>query len=158
EMDATPIGLYEPGDHVEHRSLSGAIGPEQTDRLAATDKQAYPAHHFATRIVFFDAAHRKIVAVLLAMLAAGAGCAPLLTRGGSRWCDLCIGTPHPSSTIAGPDPSLPCLRGRVREDSRNNRRSLTPSLPRWGKVRLGPSVCGGFWSPHSEAFDETEQI
>jgi len=39
-MDATPVGLDQAGDHVEHGGLSGAVGAEQADRLAATDIKA----------------------------------------------------------------------------------------------------------------------
>ncbi len=136
-MNATPVGLDEAGDHVEHGGLSGAVGAEQTDRLAAPDIKAYPPHNLAARIGFFDAVHRKIVARLGPMFAA-AGCAPGLTRGRSRRPSLCVG-PRDSHR------SLPRLRGKAKEGA-------------GGRIGRGPCVRRRFWSPHIEAFDETEQI
>src|SRR5262249_47220312 len=131
-------------DHVEHGGLAGAVGAEQTDRLAATDVETHPAHDPATREVFFDAMHRKIVAWLLAIFGA-ARCGSGLPGGGSRWRNLRIGLPHARLAVPrSSHPSLPGLRGRIRERAAR-------------KVGLGPRVCWGF-RPHTEAFDETEQI
>ena len=60
ELDAAAVGLDQPGDHVEHRGLAGAVRPEQADRLAAPDIDADAAHHLPRAETFFDAVHGEI--------------------------------------------------------------------------------------------------
>jgi hypothetical protein len=45
ERDRALVGSDEPGDHVEHRGLSRAVGSEQSHGLSATDSEADPPNH-----------------------------------------------------------------------------------------------------------------
>ena len=59
ELDAAVVGLDQPGDHVEHRGLAGAVRPEQADRLAAPHVQAHALHDLAAAEAFLDAVDRE---------------------------------------------------------------------------------------------------
>ena len=60
ELDGAAIGLDQPGDHVEHGGLAGAVGPEQAHRLAAADIDADAAHDLARAETLFHAMHSQI--------------------------------------------------------------------------------------------------
>ena len=60
ELDMPAIGLDQPGDHVEHGGLAGAVGPEQSDGLAAPHVEARAAYHLAPAEAFLDAVGREI--------------------------------------------------------------------------------------------------
>ena len=47
EFDQTGVRTDQPGDHIEHRGLAGAVGAEQADRLAAANRQRDVLHHDA---------------------------------------------------------------------------------------------------------------
>ncbi len=59
ELDAAGVDADQPGDHVEHRGLAGAVGPEQTDRLAALQIDAHVVHDAAAAVAFHKAERRK---------------------------------------------------------------------------------------------------
>ena len=60
EFDGAAIGLDQPGDHVEHGGLAGAVRAEQADRLAAADIDADAAHDLAGAETLFHAVHGEI--------------------------------------------------------------------------------------------------
>src|SRR6185437_16333416 len=45
KLDRATIGLDQPGDHVEHRGLAGAVRAQQADGLATADIDAHAAYH-----------------------------------------------------------------------------------------------------------------
>ena len=53
------VGLDQPGDHVEHGGLAGAVRPEQSDRLAAPQRQAHALHDLAADEALLDAVDRQ---------------------------------------------------------------------------------------------------
>src|SRR5258705_7197297 len=59
EFDGAAIRLDQPGDHVEHRGLAGAVGAEQAHRLAAADIYADAAHDLAGAETLFHAVDRE---------------------------------------------------------------------------------------------------
>ena len=48
------IGGHQPGDHVEHGRLAGAVGAEQADGFAPRDREAHPAHDHALLVALLD--------------------------------------------------------------------------------------------------------
>src|SRR5688572_20298627 len=54
EIDTAAIRLDQPGDHVEHRRLAGAVRAEQADRLAAPHVEAHALDHFAATEALLD--------------------------------------------------------------------------------------------------------
>ena len=60
ELDRAAIGLDQPGDHVEHRGLAGAVRAEQPDRFAAAHIDADAAHDLAGAKALFHAMHSQI--------------------------------------------------------------------------------------------------
>ena len=67
EIDAPAIRLDQPGDHVEHRGLAGAVRSQQADRLAAAHVEAHALDHLAPAEAFLDAAHREEVFAALGL-------------------------------------------------------------------------------------------
>src|SRR5439155_5067012 len=59
EFDGAAIRLDQPGDHVEHRGLAGAVRAQQSDRLAAANIDADAAHHLAGAETVFHAVHSE---------------------------------------------------------------------------------------------------
>ena len=64
EFDGAAIRLDQPGDHVEHRGLAGAVRAEQADGLAAADIDADAAHDLAGAETLFHAMHSEIAGPL----------------------------------------------------------------------------------------------
>ena len=60
ELDAPGVRLDQPGDHVEHGGLAGAVGAEQADRLAAPHIDADAAHHLALAEALLDPMRRQV--------------------------------------------------------------------------------------------------
>src|SRR4051794_23779301 len=58
QLDGTAIRLDQPGDHVEHRGLAGAVRTEQADGLASADIDADAAHDLAGAETLLHAVHR----------------------------------------------------------------------------------------------------
>ena len=52
ELDAAAVGLDQPGDHVEHGGLAGAVGTQQADRLAAAHMDADALDDFPPEKLF----------------------------------------------------------------------------------------------------------
>ena len=97
ELDAAAVGLDQPGDHVEHRGLAGAVRPEQADRLAAPHVEARALHHLAAAEAFLHPMRGEIVAAARPAARLGcwrlpagavAGCARCGARG-SACCAYC---------------------------------------------------------------------
>ena len=59
ELDRAAIGLDQPGDHVEHRGLAGAVRAEQADGFAAAHIDADAAHDLARAKTLFHAMHSQ---------------------------------------------------------------------------------------------------
>src|SRR5262249_57039664 len=53
ELDLAALGLDQAGNHVERRGLTRAVGPQQTDRLAAPHVEADPVDHPASAVGLF---------------------------------------------------------------------------------------------------------
>jgi hypothetical protein len=60
QFDGAAIGRNEARDHVKYRGLAGAVGAEQTHRLAAADIDADAAHDLARAETLFHAMHSQI--------------------------------------------------------------------------------------------------
>ncbi len=59
ELDLALVGLDQPGDHVEHRGLAGAVRPEQPDRLTAPQREAHALHDLAADEALLNAVDRE---------------------------------------------------------------------------------------------------
>src|SRR5262245_13543463 len=59
ELDAATVGLDEPGDHVEHRGLAGAVRAEESYCLAAAHVEACALDYLAAPEGFLDPMHGK---------------------------------------------------------------------------------------------------
>ena len=70
ELDAAAVGLDQPGDHVEHRGLAGAVRPEQADRLAAPHVEARALHHLAAAEALLHRMGGEIISLLDRLLVA----------------------------------------------------------------------------------------
>src|SRR6516162_3676809 len=53
ELDLAAIGLDQAGDHVERRGLTGAVRPQQADRLAAPHVEADAVDHPPSAVGLF---------------------------------------------------------------------------------------------------------
>ena len=77
ERDRALVGGDEPGDHVEHRGLSGAIGSKQSHGLSATDSEADPPHHRPAPIGLGELhRHKAVIGRLGGWLRGDAGTVP----------------------------------------------------------------------------------
>src|SRR5262249_23563446 len=132
ELDAAAVRLDQPGDHIEHRGLAGAIRPKQANRFAASHINAGAADPFAVAQALFQSmgspkslAHQLPRADLLAA-AGGRGAAG---RGAHRTARRSSG----GAGVAGFGWYRPMRRVRFRPWLRH--RLLAP--PRLGRITVG---------------------
>src|SRR5262249_23830065 len=69
ELNAATVGLDEPGDHVEHGGLAGAVGAEESYCLAAAHVEARALDYLAAPEGLLDPMHRKIIGLGAARVA-----------------------------------------------------------------------------------------
>ena len=87
ELDAAAVGVDQAGDHVEHRGLAGAVGPEQAHRFAAPHVKRDAFDDRAAAEAFLDAVRGEI-AVACSLPAVGVVARP---RCGGLWLAAGVG-------------------------------------------------------------------
>src|SRR6516165_3679718 len=60
ELDLAALGLDQAGNHVERRGLTGAVRPQQTDRLAAPHVEAHAVDHPPSAVGLFQVVRGQI--------------------------------------------------------------------------------------------------
>ena len=55
DLDLALVDRHQPGDHVEAGGLAGAVGAEQSDRLAGADAERHAVHHLSALVALGQA-------------------------------------------------------------------------------------------------------